>query len=198
VIWPINSNGYSTGFAPIQVSTKNDETVDQKIIFFIGLNFDESEIFFLKGKIAIIKIDKSMAITPPNLFGIDRRIAYANRKYHSGWIWIGVLNGLAILKFSGSPIINGNRLENVSIIIINKIIPIMSFDEKNGWKEILSMFLYIPKGDLDPVKCRDIRWIISIALKIKGIRKWIAKKRLRVAPLTEKPPQSHSTISDPI
>lgn len=24
------------------------------------------------------------AITPPNLFGIDRRIAYANKKYHSG------------------------------------------------------------------------------------------------------------------
>jgi len=33
-----------------------------------------------------IAIDMARAITPPNLLGIDRRIAYANRKYHSGWI----------------------------------------------------------------------------------------------------------------
>jgi hypothetical protein len=35
---------------------------------------------------AKIKIDIKRATTPPNLFGIDRRIAYANRKYHSGWM----------------------------------------------------------------------------------------------------------------
>jgi hypothetical protein len=29
-------------------------------------------------------IDKTKANTPPNLLGIDRRIAYANKKYHSG------------------------------------------------------------------------------------------------------------------
>jgi hypothetical protein len=37
------------------------------------------------------------------LLGIDRKMAYANRKYHSGWMWMGVFNGLAKLKFSGSP-----------------------------------------------------------------------------------------------
>lgn len=42
------------------------------------------------------------AITPPNLFGIDRRMAYSQRKYHSGWMWIGVTRGLALRKFSGS------------------------------------------------------------------------------------------------
>jgi hypothetical protein len=31
-----------------------------------------------------IAIHISNAITPPNLLGIDRRMAYANRKYHSG------------------------------------------------------------------------------------------------------------------
>jgi hypothetical protein len=31
-----------------------------------------------------IAIDMIKAITPPNLLGIDRRIAYAKRKYHSG------------------------------------------------------------------------------------------------------------------
>ena len=38
------------------------------------------------GKINRIAIDIARAITPPSLFGMDRRIAYANRKYHSGWI----------------------------------------------------------------------------------------------------------------
>jgi len=54
-----------------------------------------------------IKIDKARAITPPNLLGIARKIAYAIRKYHSGWIWIGVTRGLAGIKFSGSPKIQG-------------------------------------------------------------------------------------------
>lgn len=31
-----------------------------------------------------IRIDETRAKTPPSLLGIDRRIAYANRKYHSG------------------------------------------------------------------------------------------------------------------
>jgi hypothetical protein len=30
---------------------------------------------FLKGRIKIIKIEANNAITPPNLFGMDRRIA---------------------------------------------------------------------------------------------------------------------------
>lgn len=31
-----------------------------------------------------IKIENTSAKTPPNLLGIERRIAYANKKYHSG------------------------------------------------------------------------------------------------------------------
>jgi len=33
---------------------------------------------------------------------MDRRIAYSQRKYHSGLMWVGVTNGLARRKFSGS------------------------------------------------------------------------------------------------
>lgn len=44
----------------------------------------------------------NMAITPPSLFGIDRRIAYAQRKYHSGMMCTGVTKGFAGMKFSGS------------------------------------------------------------------------------------------------
>jgi len=50
----------------------------------------------------IIKIAISKAITPPSLLGIEQRIAYSQRKYHSGWMWLGVINGLASMKFSGS------------------------------------------------------------------------------------------------
>jgi len=86
-------------------------------------------LFFFIGIIAMIKIDAANAITPPSLFGMDRKIAYANKKYHSGWIWIGVFRGLAGLKFSGSPILNGmiKEIHINKLIIANK--PIESFDE---------------------------------------------------------------------
>lgn len=48
-----------------------------------------------RGIITRTRIDRIRASTPPNLLGMDRRIAYANRKYHSGLIWGGVLSGLA-------------------------------------------------------------------------------------------------------
>ena len=44
-----------------------------------------------------IAIDIARAMTPPSLLGIDRRIAYANRRYHSGWMWTGVTRGFARL-----------------------------------------------------------------------------------------------------
>lgn len=49
------------------------------------------------------RIEASRASTPPSLLGIERRMAYANRKYHSGLIWGGVTRGLAGVKLSGSP-----------------------------------------------------------------------------------------------
>jgi len=50
-----------------------------------------------------------MATTPPSLFGTLRRIAYNHRKYHSGLICKGVDNGLAGIKFSGSPRMKGEN-----------------------------------------------------------------------------------------
>ena len=60
------------------------------------------------------------ARTPPSLFGIDRKIAYTHRKYHSGLMCTGVTKGFARRKFSGSVI----RLGVNKIIIINKNIAI--------------------------------------------------------------------------
>lgn len=44
---------------------------------------------------ASTRMDRISANTPPNLLGIERRIAYANRKYHSGLMWGGVFRGFA-------------------------------------------------------------------------------------------------------
>jgi hypothetical protein len=41
-------------------------------------------LLYIKGQIIKIIIDIAKAITPPNLLGIDRKIAYAIKKYHSG------------------------------------------------------------------------------------------------------------------
>lgn len=48
------------------------------------------------------KILRSKATTPPNLLGTLRKIAYANRKYHSGWMCGGVIIGFDSTKLSGS------------------------------------------------------------------------------------------------
>lgn len=37
-----------------------------------------------RGIITRIRIERTRARTPPSLLGIDRKIAYANKKYHSG------------------------------------------------------------------------------------------------------------------
>ena len=61
----------------------------------------------MNGQIIKMIMDIAKATTPPNLFGIERKIAQAIKKYHSGWICTGVTNGLAGKKFSGSPNIHG-------------------------------------------------------------------------------------------
>ena len=80
-------------------------------------------------------MEKARARTPPNLLGIDRRMAYANKKYHSGWIWIGVTIGLAAIKFSGSPKSHGAKKATDKKNIMNIINPIKSIIEKYGWNE---------------------------------------------------------------
>ena len=66
-----------------------------------------------------IAIDMTRAIIPPSLCGIDRRIAYANRKYHSGWRCTGVTRGFAGVNLSGSLKMNGSLWVNtVSIMMV--------------------------------------------------------------------------------
>lgn len=70
--------------APIHVSIMKVAKSAHIVDFIVGENFDDLIFFFLFIGMDIIRIDAISAITPPSFDGIDRRIAYANRKYHSG------------------------------------------------------------------------------------------------------------------
>jgi hypothetical protein len=86
-------------------------------------------------------MDIASAITPPSLLGIDRRIAYANRKYHSGWICTGVTRGFTGVKLSGSPRMYGSFSESVDSAVKKITNPTMSLVVKYGWNGILSVSL---------------------------------------------------------
>jgi len=123
--------------------------------------------------------------TPPSLDGMHRRIAYANRKYHSGLMWVGVDVILAWLKFSGSPIISGfvdsTNLKIIDVIIIG----VRSFVIKYGMNFILSVFVVLPDGLEDPDLCSNSRWIKITVVIINGRRKCSESIRFRVGWETE-------------
>jgi hypothetical protein len=109
-----------------------------------------------------IAIDIARAITPPSLLGIDRRISYANRKYHLGWMCTGFTSGFAGVKLSGSLRMYGSfRVNTVSAIIMISNSR-MSFTVKYGWNGILFVFLFSPSGLFDPVWYRNYRWINTV------------------------------------
>lgn len=101
------TNGCDTGIPPIQVRiitsairVQNKNCVSGRKVRLRCLDVCRN------GTSIRIRIEARRAKTPPSLLGIERRIAYANRKYHSGLMWGGVTSGLAGVKLSGSP----NRL----------------------------------------------------------------------------------------
>jgi hypothetical protein len=180
--------------APIQVNKINVPQKIKNVTFLVKYILDLLNFRFeVKGRVKIIKIERNRARTPPNLLGIDRRIAYANRKYHSGWIWGGVTMGLAGVKFSGSLKRNGVfRLinKNERITMMN---PIKSLIVKYGWKLILSTLFFNPRGFDEPLSWRKIRWNMIMMHKINGRIKWNEKNRFKVGFSTENPPQIQAT-----
>lgn len=97
-------NGCSTGIPPIQVRITMSAIKTQKRTWVMGRNivprcFD----VWRMGTTIRTRMDPRRARTPPSLLGMDRRMAYANRKYHSGLMCGGVTSGLAGVKLSGSP-----------------------------------------------------------------------------------------------
>jgi len=168
----------------------------QNFIFFDVLNFDDLSFFITK--IEIIRIDNTRATTPPSLDGILRRITYANKKYHSGWMWIGATKGLAGLKFSTSPnmfgLFDDNKIINSIIIIIGR----ESFTVKIGLNFTLSKFVWEFVGLEDPFSCNIIKWIITKTTITIGNKKCKEKNRFKVGCDTEGPPHTHVTKSFPM
>ena len=121
--------GSSTGFIPSHVKNRKETTKLQNLKYFRSSLLYWVFVGFTK-RIKRIRIDLSKATTPPNLLGMERKIAYANKKYHSGWICTGVTKGLAGTKLSGS--INTKGLDSTIIVSAdNAIIPLTkSFVEK--------------------------------------------------------------------
>jgi len=101
------------------------------------------------------------------------------------------------MKFSGSPSNQGSKIdrENKNVNIIIK--PKTSFQRKKGSNFTLSKSLLVPKGLPEPLSCKKNKWSTDMAPIIKVNKKWRAKKRVRVALSTEKPPHSQKTISEP-
>lgn len=85
---------------------------------------------------------------------------------------VGVLMGLDIKKFSGSiKKVGRKKTKNINKLIII-IKPIASFEEKNGWKSEKSIKFFKPKGLLDKVSCKKIKWIKVKNNNKKGNKKW--------------------------
>jgi hypothetical protein len=143
-------------------------------------------------------IEEARATTPPSFEGVARRIAYAKRKYHSGWMCEGATRGFALEKFSTSPSFIGKFRTAHSIRIDAAVIPKISFVEKRGKNSVFSGFSLPPVGLEDPVVCRIAKCaIIRINVK-RGTKKWREKNRVRVGCDTEKFPHIHFTIVGPI
>lgn len=81
----------------------------------------------MRGRINRTRMAANIATTPPSLLGMDRKMAYAHRKYHSGIICTGVTKGLAGRKFSGSPRILGKNSATHVKVIKNTTNPTASF-----------------------------------------------------------------------
>lgn len=82
---PMMIYGCSTGCPPIHVSVNRSATKIQKMHWLIGRNIMLRCLDVWSAGISTkIRIERTRARTPPSLLGIDRRIAYANKKYHSG------------------------------------------------------------------------------------------------------------------
>jgi len=77
-----------------------------------------------------IRIAENMAITPANLLGIDLKIAYIGKKYHSGTIEGGVLIGFAGVALSGWLRASGYQNTNIAKAKKNTKTPTRSLKTK--------------------------------------------------------------------
>lgn len=83
--WPMIIKGCSTGWLPTQVRISKLATRVQNSNWERGRNVIVRCFDLWRGGIRKrIRTEAARAKTPPSLLGIERKMAYAKRKYHSG------------------------------------------------------------------------------------------------------------------
>ena len=97
----------------------------------------------------------------------------------------GVVKELAKMKFSGSPNFQGAETTKKVNKNSKRNTPAKSFHLKYGWKGILSQFEEIPKGLLEPVWCKNKRWIITKAKTKNGAGRWLLSRLKKIFALKE-------------
>jgi len=112
-------------------------------------------------------------------------------------MWGGVVDALALLKFSTSPNIFGDITSRITIDIEIAHIGRVSLTMKYGKNFILSISGFTPIGFEDPLLCRRIRCTNTKVIITIGNKKCSEKKRFRVGWDTEKFPQIQFVIGFP-
>lgn len=112
-------------------------------------------------------------------------------------MWTGALMGFAGIKFSVSIMMSGEDAEMAIAAVRISEGASMSFHEKRGWNEAMSILLVVPVGLEEPFECRVTRWTIDIAAMRNGIMKCKGKNRFSVGFETEYPPHNHWITSSP-
>jgi hypothetical protein len=81
---------------PIHPNTSASAKNNQKALRCNGRKLDERTcVVFINGSANKHTKTSAIASTPPNLLGIERKIAYTGKKYHSGTMCAGVAIGFA-------------------------------------------------------------------------------------------------------
>lgn len=123
--------GSSTGIPPIHVKISTSAIRAQNRAWVNGRKVRLRCLDVCKkGTSMRTRIENRRANTPPSLLGMDRRMAYAKRKYHSGLMCGGVTSGLAGVKLSGSPRRFGENRARVTSARIRVAKPNRSLYEK--------------------------------------------------------------------
>jgi hypothetical protein len=132
--------------------------------------------------------------TPTAFEGMQRRIPYAKRKYHSGLICSGVFIASQCAQLSASINITAHNIITISIerIVINTVTPSLLYHIVNRLPSPFPTALPLTYS-CSKCKCKTISPRIII-----GSRKCSEKNRPRHAPPNENPPQTMITISSPI
>jgi len=109
--------------------------------------------------------------SPPSFLGIERRIAYRCKKYHSGWMCKGELDKSETAKFTGSADQSGKARAHNHIIHMLLMFTMSLY--KKRWPNLIFSLeeAPMPPGTELPPKCNNTKCKITTIKMIKGTKK---------------------------